>query len=209
MKLSKKSIKKYLYKKRGQSRSWLAISLLSSLFVLFFLFSFGAIPLLYVNGDPIYGPEVTRLIDNYGIRGAFEKAVEYKLIKFEAERRNLQITAEDKYLEYQKLKAQAEIQGLTVAQMLLESDQTYGEFGQNVETTITVYRLLGENLYITESEVDEYFKDNRLLFEDVDNEKLREDVKLILFRKKVSQRYTDFIKEAKARSDIDYFLLTE
>jgi hypothetical protein len=57
--------------------------------------------------------------------------------------------------------------------------------------------------------VDDYFENNSLLFEDVDNHKLREDVKEILFREKISQKYQNFIHEAKANSDIDYFLLTE
>lgn len=207
--LSKSKIKRFLSKRRGQSKFWLSISLLSSLFVLFSLYSLGAIPLLYVNGEPIYGPEVIRLIDDYGVRGAFEKAIEYKVVALEARRRNIKITAYDRYLEYQRLKKQAELQGKTLAQMIAESDQTYAEFTQNVETTITVYKLLGDNLYISEKEVDEYFIDNQLFFEDVDNEKLRDDVKNVLFREKVSANYEIFIKDAKARSDIDYFLLTE
>lgn len=209
MKLPKKKIKSFLRKKRGQSKTWLAASLISSLFVLIFLYSSGMIPILYVNGEPVYVPEITRLVGDYGISGAVEKAIEYKLVQFEARRRDLQITAEERYREYQRLKKQAELQGMTVAQMISESDQTYKDFSQNLETTITIYRLLGEDLYVTEDEVDEYFQDNSLLFDDIDNEKLRGDVKEFLFREKISKRYERFIKDAKAKSDIDYFLFTE
>ncbi|MBN1168378.1 hypothetical protein JXA63_00655 [Candidatus Woesebacteria bacterium] len=209
MNLSKKSLIRFLTKKRQKTKVWLLISLLSSLFVLMFLYTSGAIPILYVNGYPIYGPEVTSLINEHGISGAFEKSIEYKLIQFEANRRNIKITAQEKYEQYLKLKRQAELQGTTIAEMIAKSGQTYEEFAQNVETTITIYRLLGEDLYISEDEVDKYFYDNNLLFENVDNSKLREDVKQVLFNEKLSERYADFIKEARANSDIDYFLFTE
>lgn len=206
----KKRIKKVLLKKRYKPRLWLMVSLLSSLSLLFSLYSFGAIPLLYVNGEPIYVPEVTKLMRTHGFRGAINKAVESKLVAYEARRRNIKVTTEDKLREFQIMKAEAELQGTTLGELILQSDQSYEEFTQNVTTTITIYKLLGENLYITENDVDDYFDENEtLIFDNVDNDKLRQDVKEILFREKVSEKYSDFIKEAKAQSDIDYFLFTE
>lgn len=209
MKYSKSKLKKFLFKKRGQSKFWLITSLFSSIFVLIFLYGSGAVPILYVNAEPVHYPEITKLIKNYGLSGAFNKAIEYKLIKLEAQRKNIIITAEERYSEFLKYKKQAELQGKTLAQLIEESGQSYEDFAQNVETTLTIYKLLGNDLYISEKEVDDYFQNNDLFFKEVNNEKLRNDVKDILFREKLSQRYIDFIGEAKANSDIDYFLLTE
>ncbi len=69
-----------------------------------------------------------------------------------------------------------------------------------------IYKILSEDVEITEWEIEDYIRQNQHLFKEGEEELVRDEVIRILLDKKVSEMYETWIREAKASSEVKYLI---
>lgn len=201
------NIKKFLTKKRGNSYKWKATTTIISILILMTLYQRGIISIAFINGEPVTIGEAVRVLTSTDKESAFDSLVAQKLVEYEARRQNIVVTAEEirrKVSFYQK---QAQIQGKTVVELMQMPDTSMEKLDENVKLQITLYKLIVEkDVGVTDEGIDEFFEEWGHLYTDNEKELYKEEIRQFLYRNKLSQKYDSWINDAKAASEVNYFV---
>ncbi len=190
------------------SNIWLfkSASLIFVIFILLSLYKRGVIALAFINGQPISISDVIRYFESKDKNNIIDKIISEKLIEYEAKKRNIIVKQEEIRSEILKIEKEALTNGKTLAQILKESNQTASDLERNVRLRIIVYKILSQDIDLSEDEIDKFIRENPELYENMSREEAREGVRKLLLDSKIKERYDSWIEEVKASSKIDYFI---
>jgi foldase protein PrsA len=180
-------------------------STIVALIVLVVLYSRGIIAPIFVNGEPVTFAEIARVMRDEGTSNIIDKIISEKIIEIEAKRRNIEVKQEEISAEMQRIQNVADESGKTMGQLLKESDMTQAQLEKDVKVRVTLYKILGENVDVTEGEIDYYIDNNKEFYGD-DSEAVREEVKRLLLEQKISHQSGTWLREAKASSKVNYIV---
>lgn len=185
---------------------WLfrVVSLISGLAILFTLYKMDIIAIAFINGQPISVSEVIKIYTSDDKESVLDKIIAEKLLEYEAKKRNIQVTADEVAREIERAEKRAIENGMTMAQLLEESDQTAKELEKNTRLRIIVYKILSEDIELSEDEIDDYIRENPQLYENLNEDDVREDIRRLLIDAKLNDEYNTWIQEAKASSEVQY-----
>lgn len=200
------NIRKLLKKKIELSRVLKYVSTIVSVFILIIFYQSGIIAPLFINGEPITLSEIRKIVTSKDNQHYFDQLIAEKLIVYEAKKRDIDVRKEEIDDEIKRLEKQAIDNGVTLIQLLKQKDTTIEELERNTRTRLLLYKILSEDIDITEWEIDEYLKQNPYLIKEGEEEIIRNKVYEILLNKKASIKYDSWIKQVKAESEVRYII---
>lgn len=146
------------------------------------------------------------LVDRYG-QEALDELINQTLIERLIKENNVTVTPEDVEAEVAKLKTQLggdEVFEATLAQYGL----TLSQLKERLKTTIG-QKKLAEVLFnpeVSDEEAQEYFTQNKAMFEDKAFEETKEEIKLNLHDQKLQQEFTTWFTEQREKASIRSFI---
>lgn len=201
-----KKIKKILNKEVTETTSFKVATLVLGLAILYTLYSKGILAVAFVNGQPITVTEVAKYYRKEKTGNILEKIIAERILEYEAKKRNIQVSVEEVNQEIALMQKEALDNGKTMLQLLKESDQTAEDLEKDVRLKIIVYKILAEDIELSEGEIDKFIRENPELYDTWDKDEARERVRKLLIDAKVQNEYETWIRQARAESDVKYFL---
>ena len=203
---SKRKIIKVLKKKIKNIWLFRALSLVCGIFILYFLYRNEIIAIAFINGQPVTLTEVVKIYTSPEEENVLDRIISEKLIEYEAKKRNIHVRSEEIAEEIARIEKEAISNGMTLAQLLKESDKTAKDLEKDVKIKIIIYKILSEDIELSEYEIDKFIKENPDLYENLSEEETRERVRRLLIDAKLQDEYGSWIQEAKASSEIKYII---
>lgn len=181
------------------------LSTVIAILIMVVLYKRGIVAPLFVNGEAVTFGEIARVISKED--GSYlDQLIAEKVIQFEANKRNIEVQKEEVEVEMLRIEKEALDNGITIIQLLKEQDSTIAELEKNTKTRLMLYKILSEDVEITEWEIEEYIRENNEFLEEGEEDIVRDEVIRILLDKKVSEMYDTWIREAKAESEVNYLI---
>jgi parvulin-like peptidyl-prolyl isomerase len=199
------SLKKFFKKvftKRVLLIVFLPIILLSALYL-----SRSLIFAAWVNGKPVYRYSLTRELEKQGGQQVLDALIEKALISSEAKKNSITISQSDVDAEIKKIEEAVTAQGLSLDEALKFRNMTKKNLVDQIKSQKIVEKLLSSKIVITDAEAKEYFTANKSLFgTNPVFDKVKDQVNSQLFQQKLSEEYTTWITDLKAKAKILYFV---
>jgi hypothetical protein len=203
---SKRKITKILRERIEDIWLFRTVSLIFGLIILVFLYKTEVIAIAFINGQPITVREVVKVYTSPDKENVLDRIISEKIIEYEAKKRNIQVKSDEIALEIKRIEDEAIANGKTMAQLLQESDKTAKDLEKEIRLKIIIYKILSEDIELSEYEIDRYIKDNPDLYQNLGEEEARERVRKFLIDARLQEEYKTWIQEAKAVSDVKYLI---
>jgi hypothetical protein len=185
---------------------WQILSTCTAIIILFTLYNLGIVSFLYINHQPVSLGEFVLFVKREGPDNAIDRLITEKIIEIEAKRRNIYVTQQEISEELSNYHQKALESSVVFSDIIINSAQTSKDVEKNIKLRIMLYKILSQDIEVTEWEVDQYFKENRELFKGKEEDEIKREIKRILINEKVTQKYESWIKEAKASAEVNYII---
>lgn len=158
-----------------------------------------------VDGRPIWSWELNRvLVDRYG-KQTLEGMISEKLIEGEAGKTGAVLNdAEVKAREEEIVKGLGS--GMSLDEILKIQGLSKDEFDRQISLQLTVQKILGKDLVISEADIDNYIATNRATLVATEEASLRMEAKQMILDTHVSSKLQPWFNELKAKAKILRFL---
>lgn len=187
---------------------WRLLTLIIAVAILTTLYYRGIITIATVNDQRITLKEVLKFAKREP-QNALDLAINQELIEYEARKRDIIVTSQEVNAEIDRLTLVALRNGQTVQELMEDPDLKLEELQKVVKLQLTYYKILGEKPYISEEEIEEFLDESNVPYTEAEREFVEAEIRQILFKKKADAEYDNWIREARAASDIDYVLDTD
>lgn len=186
------------------ARRWIVIALFILLIVLF-LTNKGLILAAVVNGRPIFRWELSKvLVSRFG-KQTLEGMISETLISDQARKSGVSVSQTDidgKVADIMKgLGADVKLEDVLKFQGM-----TKDEFENQIRLQLTVEKLLGRDIQITEPDVDAYIATNRATLVATEPAALRAEARAALLGAKISEKLQPWFMELKDKAKVFRFL---
>ena len=161
----------------------------------------------WVNGRPVYRLSLTRELEKQGGKQVLDGLIEKALINSEAAKNKIKVEQSEIDSEIKKIEEMISGQGLTLDDALKFRNQTKKDLTRQIEIQKMVEKLLSSKIVITDAELKDYFNTNKSLFgQNPVFDKVKDQVNSQLFQQKLSEQYSAWITDLKAKAKILYFV---
>lgn len=188
-----------------RSKIVIAIAVLIVLGVLYY--AKGLIVVAVVNGEPLSRIELTKELQKQSGKQVLDAMVTKSLIYQEAAKKNISISDSEVNDEVKKIEKNVEQQGQKLDDLLSLQGMTRNDLKDQIKIKKMVEKLAGSNISVTDKEVEDYMKANKI--EITDETKKAEtinSVKQQLIQKKSNDKIQVLIEELKSKAKIQYFV---
>jgi len=160
-----------------------------------------------VNGEPISRLELIKQLEKQGGQQVIDSLVNKALVYQEAQKKNIQVSEKDIDGEYTKIEEQIKGQGLSMDDALASQGMTKEDLREELKYQLTVEKLLGDKLAVSDQEIKDYYEKNKDSFESGKKlEDLTDQIRQFLSSQKIAENYQSWLNEAKSAAKIKYFL---
>ncbi len=159
-----------------------------------------------VNGTPITRISVLQELERVSGKAALDSLITEKLINDEAVVKGSMVTAEEIAAEISKIESQVTVQGKTLDEALKEQGMTRTELTQRIRVQKNLEKLLADKIKISETEVDQYIKDNAIKIPAGQETDYRTQIAAQLEQQKLSTEADSFIASLRSKARIKYFV---
>lgn len=160
-----------------------------------------------VGGKPITRLELIRELEKQGGQEALDQLVTKKLIEEEAAKKGVNISDEVVEQELSNISDAVKAQGQTLEQALAAQGQSMDSLRENIRIQKTLEELLGEDINISDEEVQEFFDENKQYYgEDAKYEDIKDELKQQLKQQKISEEFQKWIEDLRNKTNIIYFV---
>jgi len=158
-----------------------------------------------VGGSPISRFAVIQELERNSGKAALESLVIEKLIKKEADRKDIEITDDQVNAELDKVRAQIEAQGGTLDEALASQGMSFKTLKKQIVIQKELEALLADKIQVTEDEITKFIAAN-----DIDipkgeeasyNDRITQEIK----QQKLNSESQILIEALKAESTVRYF----
>lgn len=161
----------------------------------------------FVNGRPISRITLIKSLEKQGGESALNTLIEKSLLLQEAKKTGVNVTKEEVQKEITAIEEILSAQNITLDQALEARSQTREELMEQIEMRKIIEVLLADKITVTDEELKDYFDKNQnyfdkgTLFEDI-----RDQIKDEIVQQKLSDEYTIWMTDLKAKAKILYLL---
>ena len=160
-----------------------------------------------VNNKPILRFTLIKELEKQAGKGILDSLITKSLILQEAKKQNIKINDDEINQEIKQLEENLSEQGQDLDQVLEAQGVSKDELREQIKIQKIVEKIVGQNINITDEEVNDYIEENKDLFaEDADPEKTKEDVKQQLKQQKMNNEIPAWIESLHDNASIRYFL---
>jgi len=160
-----------------------------------------------VNNRPIFRFTLIKELEKQAGKGILDSLVTKSLILQEAKKQNIKINDNEINQEIKQLEENLSEQGQDLDQALEAQGVSKEELKEQIKIQKIVEKIVGENLDVTDEEVNDYIEENKdLLAEDADPEETKENVKQQLIQQKMNSEIPLWIESLHDNASIRYFL---
>lgn len=158
-----------------------------------------------VNGKPIWSWELNKLMaDRFG-KQTLEGMISERLIAEEAAKQGVSVAkAEVDAKQREILKTLGG--SLSVDELLKYQGISRSDFDNQLRLQLTVQKILGKDLVITEDDLDRYIATNRAILTATEPAALREEAKQAILDAKVGEKLQSWFLELKNKAKVLRFL---
>lgn len=158
-----------------------------------------------VDGKPIFSWELNRVLaDRYG-KQTLEGMISERLIAGEAKRQKVSVSPENiKSREEEIIKGLGS--GMPLEELLKVQGLSKDEFDRQITLQLTVQKILGKDLEITQDDVDKFIASNRATLLATQEAALRAEAKQAILDSKIGEKLQPWFNELKAKAKILRFL---
>lgn len=161
----------------------------------------------WVNGRPIFRLSLVKELERQGGKQVLDSLIDKSLIYREAKLNKIKIEKKELDSEIKKIEDLVSAQGLTLDDALKFNNQTRQNLVEQIKTQKLVEKLLSSKITISEAELKDYFTKNKSLFgQNPVFDKVKDQVYDQLFKQKLSEIYSSWIADLKAKAKILYFV---
>jgi foldase protein PrsA len=158
-----------------------------------------------VNGKPIWSWQLNKIMtDRFG-KQTLEGIISEQLIADEAKKQGVVVGKADvdnKQAEILKTLGA----NVSVDELLKYQGITRNDFDNQIRLQLTVQKILGKDVAITEGDVDSYVEKNRATLTATEPATLREEAKQAILDAKVGEKLQSWFQELKNKAKIVRFL---
>ncbi len=158
-----------------------------------------------VDGKPIFSWELNGVMaDRYG-KQTLEGMISERLIASEANKQGVVVSPEDiKNREDEIVKGLGS--GMPLDELLKIQGLSKDEFDRQITLQLTVQKILGKDLVITQDDVDNYIATNRATLLATEAAALQVEAKQAILDTKIGEKLQPWFNELKAKAKILRFL---
>ena len=158
-----------------------------------------------VNEEPIYHDAfIDRLLKAFG-QQTIEEMINEKLILQEAERQGIEVSQKEIDAEFAKIREQF-ITEEQWEEALASSGITAVDLRRQLEIELILYELLGDQLAVSESEINEMYEIYSEQYGDVDEDLLRAHIAEQILGEKFQEAVNNLLVELRQEAEIEVFL---
>ncbi len=160
-----------------------------------------------VNNKPILRMSIIKELEKQGGQQALDSLVTQELIKQEGAKRGITVNDEDVNKKLTELDTQFKAQGQSLDKVLEQQGLNREAIKDQLKVQITLEKLLGDKVNVTEKEVDEALEQQKELFaEEKDKNKVRTTIRETLKSQKLSTEAQTLLAELKKNAKINQFV---
>jgi foldase protein PrsA len=205
MLIKKNKILNIFKKKYKIENFYKLIATIFSIFILINLYKIGIIAPIFLNGEPATIPEIMKVINNEGSKGLFDKLIAEYVISYEAKKRNIIVKKEEIEKEVNRLENKVIENGTSLLQLMKDSNQTSKKLEKDIKLRITLYKILENDIDVTEDEIDTFIEENKDMYNNKEDLEIRKEVKELLISKKSLDIYNSWVRDSYAKGNVDYY----
>lgn len=178
----------------------LAIGLL-----LLFLTNKGLLVAAVVDGKPIFRWQLNKTLVNRFGKQILENMVSEQLVANAARKSGVSVSKEDVAKKEEEI-----VKGLgsnvNLEDLLKFQGMTRADFDSQVRVQLTVEKVLGKDISITEPDIDNFIATNRALLVATEPAELREEARQAIMSQKIGEKLQPWFAELKEKAKILRFL---
>lgn len=172
--------------------------------ILLFLIRKGYIVSAVVNGRPVFRWEVSKvLFDRYGTQ-TLETLISKRLVEQQARSSTIVVTSED-IQKRQKEMLDRIGGGITLEDILKYQGISRAEFDEQLKLNITLEKILGRDVNITQDDIDLFIATNSASFTATDPAELNTQVRQAILDQKVGEMIRPWFEQIQSQAKIIKF----
>jgi len=154
-----------------------------------------------VNGAPIFGWDVERaMMSRYGVQ-TLDAIISERLVAGAAQKAGIEVSQKDvdgKISELTKTLGP----NVKIEDLLAYQGVTKSEFENQVKLQLTIEKLLGKDIKITDTAIDEYIAKNKETLTATDEAGMRSEAQQALFSQEISQKVQSWFTDLKQKANV-------
>ncbi|MFH1186939.1 MAG: SurA N-terminal domain-containing protein [Candidatus Levyibacteriota bacterium] len=163
-----------------------------------------------VNGQPISRFALIGELERQAGKTTLDVLITKTLIKQEAEKRNISVSDKELNDEAKKIEDSLKEQGQDLDTLLAGQGMSRSEFMGQIKIQVLVKKMLIDETKVTDKEIDDYLEKNKASMpEDMEEGKLKGEVKTQLEQQKLSETSNKLVTELREKAKINRYLNLE
>ena len=192
-------------KRAVSSFRWGVVVVLLFCTVIIWLVTRGYIVAALVDGKPIFGWNVGKVVmSRYGSQ-TLDSMISEQLVIDAARKANIRISNSQVTAKVDNL-VKSLGANVKLADLLKYQGLTQNDFESQVRLQLTVEALLGKDILISDKDIDDYIEKNKEILTATDEAGLREEARKTLFSQKMSEKIQPWFTELKSKAHISRLL---
>jgi parvulin-like peptidyl-prolyl isomerase len=154
-----------------------------------------------VNGQPVFGWDVERaMMSRYGVQ-TLDAIISERLVAGAAQKAGIEVTQKDVDTKVSEL-TKSLGPGVKIEDLLAYQGVTRSEFENQVKLQLTIEKLLGKDIKITDSDITAYIASNEATLTATDEAGMRTEAQQALFSQAISQKVQPWFTDLKAKASV-------
>ncbi len=159
-----------------------------------------------INGSPISRFAVVRQLEKASGKQVLDALITKKLLGDEAQKKGIIVSAEEIDTQIKNIEASISAQGKTLEAALAAQGMSKDDLKEQIVLQKEAEKLLEGKINITDSEVEQYVKDNKVEIPKGQEVEYQNQIKEQLKNQKFSQEAKSLIDSLRSKAKINYFV---
>lgn len=187
--------------KKNKNLLLLIVALVALILVFAFLrFKYLVVP-VSVNGQPLFIWEYLVEMHNTFGDQMLNQLIAKSLVEQKAKEQGVSVSSQEIDEEFTKLEEQIAAEG-GIDEFLKSQGLTRAEVRKEIEINLVIQKLMADQISVSEEEVNQYFKDNQDIYEDISEEEAKAEIRVELKNKKYQQQVSQYLTELRVKAKV-------
>lgn len=174
------------------------------LIVTVLLFKQGYIVAAIINGTPIFRFQLTGvLLNRYG-KQVLDRMINETLVAEEARKAGINVSAAE--VDAKTVEITGKFGGVSLDDLLKYQGMTKEDFQKEIRLQMTIEKLLGKDIQITDNDIDNFIATNRAVLAATEAGALKDEARRTILSQKISEKFQTWFSELRQNARITHFI---